>query len=197
MPEMERYAIWYTLPDEGLKGSFSVLSVKMRAEVSIEQFDRYEIVIVCNQGALEFHLVPIGENNPGPVYNPESTATSSVETIATAAGTLTKTVVTAHIGKENSDGTWHWIIADLRKMADNVGAPPVTTINTYMVYGNSYRMDDIKFMSSRAAAGLKMHKKQPNLFRINHLYSQLFDTTRRYMFGSDDIADRILVSRPF
>ncbi|MGA1823391.1 MAG: hypothetical protein ACMUIP_01920 [bacterium] len=197
MPNMERYVIWHQLPGNGLRSSFSVLSVKMKSNVVIEEFDRYEIVILCNEGALEFRLVPVGTGMPGPVYDPESTATSHTETISTLSGTTNKTVVTATIGKENADGSWHWIMVDLQRMADIAGAPALSSINTMVVYGNSYRMDDIKFMTAPAAAAIKMHKKPPNLFRVNHLYTQLFDTTRRYLFGSDSIADKILITEEF
>ncbi|MGA1870775.1 MAG: hypothetical protein ACMUJM_19745 [bacterium] len=197
MPQMERYVIWHELPGNGLRGSFSVLSLKMKSNVVIEEFDRYEIAVLCNEGTLEFRLVPIGTEQPCPVYDPESTATSHTETISTPSGTVNKTVVTATIGKENADGTWHWIMVDLQRMADNAGAPAINVINTLLVYGNSYRMDDIKFMTASAVADLKTHKKPPNLFRVNHLYTQLYDTTRRYLFGSDDIADRILITKEF
>ena len=196
MPDMEKYVISYRLPGAGLRGSFNVLCMKINSAVTIEEFDRYEIIIVCNDGTLEFHLHPTGDPLM-PVYRPEETAKASYETITSPTGTYTKTIVNAQIGKESSDGTWHLIIADLQKMTEISSAPSINVINTFMIAGNYYKMDDIKFMTPMAAKNLRHGRKPPNLFRINHIYTQLYDHFRRYVFGSDDFADKILITQEY
>ncbi|MGA1826605.1 MAG: hypothetical protein ACMUIP_18280 [bacterium] len=174
VPNMQRYAIQKLV---GLDNSLPVLSMKMRAPVSIESFDSYEILLACNGGTDVVRLVPRAGAGCAncPVSVPEDTVTTS-----TIDGVK---VHELKIGREAEDGSWHLINVDISKVV-----APLTSIDIIRIEGNQYRCDDIKFAAEAHAAC------PPYLFHINNVFTQIFDTGgyTRYIFASDDIADGIL-----
>ncbi|MGA1867563.1 MAG: hypothetical protein ACMUJM_03340 [bacterium] len=191
VPNMQKYMLSYligaTIPAE-----YSVLGLKMRAPVSIEQFDSYEVIAVCNGGTVEVHLTPRAGLDCGancPVAVPEETAAINQGLVAfNAAANPTK--IEVKIGREAEDGSWHLIRVDLAQVLANVGGT-FETVTGIVLRGNEFRCDDIKLLT---VAGNARNACPPYLFHINHCFPQIFDPVgyRRYIFASDDVADGIL-----
>lgn len=156
---------------------YSVLSLKLRSPVAIETFDTVEVVAVLQDGT-SVQITPKGMNYM--VTDPEGQAT------------LDGDVVKVTAGRDLADGSWHLFNIDLAKAlsADKVGkdfatAGPVVGI---IIIGNQYRADDIELKKADAVVGAGILY----MFHVNHIYTQLYGKTIRYMYASDDGADSIL-----
>ena len=191
VPNMQKYTVSYligaTIPVE-----YSVLSLKMRAPVSIESFDSYDIIAVCNGGLVEVHLTPRADDGCGancPVAVPEDTAAVSTALVPFNPA-ATPVTVDVKIGREAEDGSWHMIRVDLAQAIANAGGV-FETVTGIVLRGNQFRADDIKLLT---LAGSGRSGCPPYLFHINHVFTQIYDPVgyKRFIFASDDIADAIL-----
>ncbi|MGA1824482.1 MAG: hypothetical protein ACMUIP_07430 [bacterium] len=199
VPNMQKYMISYLLRTE-IPKDYSVLGLNMRAPVSIESFDSFGVIALCNGGLVEVHLTPRADTGAGaksPVTQPEATAainsglvpfTSDIDPYTP--GSQRPTVVEVKIGRESEDGSWHMIRVDLATALANV-EQTFSSVNGIVLVGNQFRCDDIKLLTD---VGNTRHTCPPYLFHINHVFTQIFDPIgyRRYVFASDDIADGIL-----
>jgi hypothetical protein len=191
VPNMQKYMASYligtTLPVE-----YSVLGLKMRAPVAIENFDQYEIIAVCNGGLVEVHLTTKASGDCGancPVAVPEATAKMNTGLVPFNPA-ASPVLIEVNIGREASDGSWHMIRVDLAQVFANLGGT-FETLTGIVLRGNQFRCDDIKVLT---AAGNARIAKDLYLFHINHIFTQIFDPVgfRRYVFASDPVADAIL-----
>ena len=164
----------------------------MRAPVSIESFDSFGVIAVCNGGTVEVHLTPRSSGDCGancPVTNPEATAAvnGGLTPFNPAASPV---VVEVKIGREAEDGSWHLIRVDLAQAIANAGGV-LESVTGIVLVGNQFRCDDIKLLT---LAGNARNACPPYLFHVNQVFTQIFDPVgyRRYIFASDDIADGIL-----
>jgi hypothetical protein len=190
VPDMQKYAIakQIGLDTTAAATNLPVLSMKFRAPVSIEDFDSYEIIVICNGGTDIVRLIPRAADGCAncPVSVPEATTTvSGSQTAADPA------IYQVKVGRESEDGSWHLIRVDLSQVV-----APLNSIDSVVIQGNQYRCDDITFLSVGANARSAC---PPYLFHINNVFTQLFAQDpangsgyTRYIFASDDIADGIL-----
>jgi hypothetical protein len=141
VPDMQKYAI---AKQVGLDASLPVLSLKLRAPVSIESFDSTEAIIICNGGTDIVRLNPRAADGCAncPVAVPEDNV--SVMGSGTANDPY---VYEVRVGREAEDGSWHLIRVDLSKVVATL-----TSIDSIVIQGNQYRADDIKFLSAAANA---------------------------------------------
>jgi hypothetical protein len=166
-----------------------VLSLKMRAPVSIETWDSYDITVVCSvdtdaddvaDAQVAVNMIPRAVNSVNPVEVPEATAT-----LDAATGTIS-----VNVGRESEDGSWHLIVVDLAAAIGNAtgGAVGFVSADQVIIAGNQYRCDDIMFspVAPYAAAA-------PYLFHINHVFTQLFGGYQRTIFASHEIFDSTIL----
>ncbi|MGA1867558.1 MAG: hypothetical protein ACMUJM_03315 [bacterium] len=191
VPDLQKYMISYLI-GATIPAQYSVLSLKMRAPVSIEAFDSYDIIAVCNGGTVEVHLTPRAGGDCGancPVVVPEETATIS-QGLVPFNQVANPTTIEVKIGREAEDGSWHLIRVDLAEVLANVGGT-FETVTGIVLRGNEFRCDDIKLLT---AASNERIACPPYLFHINNVFPQIFDPVgfRRYIFASDDVTDMIL-----
>jgi len=191
VPNMQKYMVSYLIGTT-IPANYSVLSLKMRAPVSIEDFDSYEIIAVCNGGTVEVHLTPRAGGDCGancPVADPEATATLNSGLVPFNAA-ANPTMIEVKVGREAEDGSWHMIRVNLAEVFANLGGT-FETVTGVVLRGNEFRCDDIKLLTG---AGNARTAKAPYLFHVNQVFTQIFDPVgyRRYIFASDDVADAIL-----
>jgi len=191
VPNMQKYMVSYLIGTT-IPADYSVLSLKMRAPVAIENFDQYEIIAVCNGGLVEVHLTTKASGDCGancPVAVPETTAKMNAGLVPfnSAANPV---LIEVNIGREASDGSWHMIRVNLAQVFANLGGT-FETLTGIVLRGNQFRCDDIKLLT---AAGNTRIAKDLYLFHINHVFTQIYDPVgyRRYIFASDPVADAIL-----
>lgn len=198
VPGIETFKIQNVLP--GLV-PLPVISLKMRAPVSIEMFDTYQVIALCqmtevgttNSGLVEVHLVPRAKNDAGnsPIedkYEDSATLFSGLDSINEGSP-----VIRVDVGREMSDGSWHLIMVDLDesiRVATN-GAYSFDGVGSIILSGNQYRADDIQLRTKAMAFRRTLH---PFLFHPGHIYTQLYDPvgTTRYIFACDIVADHML-----
>jgi len=203
VPGIDKFKIKRMFP--ALVQNMPVLSIKIHSPLSIEEFDRYEVIALCqvtdpavSQPILvEVHLVPRALSRPGSLLIMAKEGDTPYEDNAFPDATLTPVflgtrLVRINVGIEVEDGSWHLIVVDLDKAIAN--ALPTNTLNGILgivLAGNQYRADDIKLMTKAIAYRRSLH---PFFFHIGDIYTQLFDPrgTVRYVFASSIVGDRML-----
>lgn len=178
----------------GTSGPHSLLSFKVRAPLSVEQFDTFRVIVDVTTslgGFARIVFIPRERSVGCTLTSVDSVIPKNANCSTIAANS---DVIEVYLGREFQDSTWHLVNQNLDDiLAAYVGTAPaesITGITQIMVRGNQYRLDDITFSQTRPdGLGSAQGIGCPYLYKIGPLFVQLFAPTQRLVFAEDHMGN--------
>jgi len=162
-------AVFQSIPAE-----FNFLHYKVRAPLAIEQFEafRFEMEVTTDSnGYAKIVIIPKDKVEGVSPGNFLETVEEDVETISN--DQENPSIIKIYIGNKYADNKWHQMEVDLNAAIKKYSSlnEELAQIQTVIVRGNQYRLDDIIFFKSSQC---DPHNNLPHLFYIGPVYVQLY-----------------------